>query len=232
MEQPSTLLFSRHWDVYQQVIANNYMRHEEMAAYFDESFGHIVAHKNIRVLDLGCGDAGQVAPVLKLKAIDQYTGYDMSEPALEIARANLKDLPAVKRFVHGQMEVLIRCEQEKFEVIHSSYAIHHLQDSDKKQLLADCYQGLTKGGILIVTDVFRRANQSRSEYIESYVEWMRETWPAIDAADKELIWAHVRQFDFPAAFNEIIAWSRKIGFEVTRQISPDKRHYMLLLKKN
>ena len=232
MEQASTMIFSKHWDVYQGIIANNYMLHREIAVYFERSFEHIEEQKGIRVLDLGCGDAGQIANALKLKQVNHYTGYDLSQPALDLAGANLLDLPAIKKFLCGQMEVLIKQEQDDCQLIYSSYAIHHLQDSEKKQLLTDACRRLAKGGIIIIIDVFRKEGQSREEYLDSYINWMDESWTAIDLAGKELIWEHVRQFDFPTTIGNITAWSAELGLTVINHFSPDGRHYMLTLQRN
>ena len=232
MEQASTLLFSKHWDIYQGIIANNYMLHREIAVYFERSFEHIEEKKGISVLDLGCGDAGQIAGALKLKQVEHYTGYDLSQPALDLARANLRDLPAIKKFVCGQMEVLVKQERDHFQLIYSSYAIHHLQDNEKKQLLTDACRRLAKGGIIIIVDVFRKEGQSRDEYLDSYINWMGESWTAIDLASKELVWEHVRQFDFPTTIGYITAWSAELGLTVIKHFSPDGRHHMLTLKKD
>ena len=130
------------------------------------------------------------------------------------------------------MEMLIKRERDHFQLIYSSYAIHHLQDSEKKQLLTDACRRLAKGGIIIIIDVFRKEGRSRDEYLDSYINWMAESWTAISLAGKELIWEHVRQFDFPTTIGFITACAAELGLTIIEHFSPDGRHHMLTLKRD
>jgi methylase of polypeptide subunit release factors len=52
-------------------------------------------------LDLGCGDAATLAPLLSNMAIQRYKGVDLSETALALAAENLKSLPCPLDLVWG-----------------------------------------------------------------------------------------------------------------------------------
>jgi SAM-dependent methyltransferase len=71
------------WDIYQKVVAGNYMFHREIGAEL------LRAHfdgRPISILDLGCGDAAALAPLLKGLALQRYRGVDLSETALAHGR--------------------------------------------------------------------------------------------------------------------------------------------------
>jgi methylase of polypeptide subunit release factors len=48
-----------------------------------------IAIEPFSFLDLGCGDAATLAPVLKGCQVKSYNGVDLSEPALALAVKNL-----------------------------------------------------------------------------------------------------------------------------------------------
>src|SRR5215469_5713026 len=103
------------------------------------------------VLDLGCG-TGQISLPLAAQGAE-VVGIDVS-PSMadrlraEAGRQGLRSVTAVAR----PIEKLV-LESETFDLIVSSYALHHLRDPDKARLVQACYQWLRPGGRLVIADM-------------------------------------------------------------------------------
>lgn len=231
MNQIQAVLFSANWGVYQKIIESNYMLHKEFAAFTAQIFESADTGKTIQVLDMGCGDAQLIARQLHLQQSVEYTGYDLSEAALEFASGFLTATKHPFTLRQGLMEELIKEDSAGYDIIYSSYAVHHLQDDAKQELLRNCFDKLHTNGKFILIDVFRTQEQSREEYIASYISWMNACWPAITAEEKALIIEHIQQYDFPPLYNEVIKWALKTGFTVRPFHADDSRHKMLVFQK-
>jgi len=142
------ILFSDNWNVYQKIIANNYMLHKE----FSSATIQAITHASIpikSVLDLGCGDAQLIAKDLTNIDVETYTGYDLSEAALAQAEHFLQLLPAHKTLCLGRMEELLAASTQRWDLIYSSYAIHHLSDKGKQAIMQEIYHHLHPSGLLL-----------------------------------------------------------------------------------
>lgn len=103
------------------------------------------------VLDLGCGN-GQITIPLAERGAD-VLGVDVS-PAMasslraEAARRGLSGLTAVTVPIER-----LKLQPESFDLIVSSYALHHLRDADKARLVSAAYRSLRPGGRLVIADM-------------------------------------------------------------------------------
>ena len=224
----SAQVFTDNWNVYQKIVQHNYMHHEGFAAQTATVWKEL---SPASVLDIGCGDAGTMLPLLLEYPETAFTGYDLSGHALKLAASNLEAIPNSIQLREGDMLSLLEQEPEKLNMIHSSFAIHHLPDSDKQQLFAACYEHLLPGGMFLYTDVFRQSGQSREEYIAEYFRFVDASWPGMEAWEKQIVYDHVQEYDFPAVLTDCIGWLQAIGFELINLYQPDERHMMLQLKK-
>ncbi len=231
MEKNSTEIFAKNWRIYQEILEHNYMFHRDFSEEITKALKEYTSSSPIDVLDSGCGDAYVLSNLLKYYPIHSFTGYDMSAQALEVAAKNLSPLGAKTRLVEGPMELSIREETKSFHLIYSSFAIHHLSDTDKQQLLADFHQKLQKDGILIIIDILRNPTLSREEYLEEYITHISTQWTKIDSDDKELIFDHMRNFDFPAINSDFKKWVENAGFNIHSRFDADSRNMMLVAQK-
>jgi len=230
MEQNSAQVFSENWSIYQKMILHNYMHHAEFANKTANVFAEL-PQKKLHILDIGCGDVMALLPVLQQTSVASYTGYDLSSFALQQAAVNLKAQNFSSVLRQGNMITLIEEEEKQFDVIHSSFAIHHLQDDEKRELLQACFNRLLLGGKMIYIDVFREQDISRDRYIEEYFSYIKNDWQLLMASEKQPIYEHVSQYDFPSDIGETIKWVRLAGFSVYENYRPDHRHAMLVLNK-
>jgi SAM-dependent methyltransferase len=103
------------------------------------------------VLDLGCG-TGQISLPLAAQGAD-VTAIDVS-PAMadrlktEAERQGLRSVSALATPIEK-----LALEPGRFDLIVSSYALHHLRDPDKARLVRACYDWLRPGGRLVIADM-------------------------------------------------------------------------------
>jgi SAM-dependent methyltransferase len=97
-----------------------------------------------RVLDLGCGDGRTLALVRSVRPGGTGVALDFSPPMLDRARQRFAGDPDVEVVVHDLSRPLP--ELGRFDVVVSSFAIHHLDDGRKAQLDVEVAACLEPGG--------------------------------------------------------------------------------------
>ena len=206
------------------------MLHKEFSHYTREALANAI-NPIKSVLDLGCGDAQLIAKDLTSIGVETYTGYDLSEAALAQAEHFLQYLPAQKTLCLGRMEQLLKASTDSWDLIYSSYAIHHLSDQGKQEIMQEIYHHLNPSGLFIMIDVMRQKNQSREAYMDDYIGGIRKNWPGLEKREQDMITHHIHEYDFPAPYHELIDWANEIGFSVEKAAIADDRHHMLIMQK-
>jgi SAM-dependent methyltransferase len=227
----SVILFNKNWQLYKKVIDANYMHHALFQRLIGEALRQMGERGPLRFLDLGCGDASQLIDHLQELDVDTYVGYDLSNTALALAKENLTFMAGKTRFVDGRMEELLAEDENMYDIIHTSFAVHHLDDDMKAAMIRMASERLAPGGLLIYVDVFRQDDIGRAEYIEEYCGHMDVHWSLLSGDEKQSIRDHVTQFDFPSTVGLILAHARSSGLENMTIHTNDETHYFLCFKK-
>lgn len=84
------------------------------------------------------------------------------------------------------------------DLIHTSFAVHHLTTPEKARFLAACRGRLTPTGLLLWADVFREPGESREAYVARYVQRIADGWQALAAEERQRVIDHLSRFDHPA----------------------------------
>jgi SAM-dependent methyltransferase len=92
------------------------------------------------------------------------------------------------------VDYIASCNQQ-FDVIMTSFAMHHLPADIKQSWLADIAIHLTPRGRLVLVDTCCPAGMSRDETVQAYLDLI-EDWP-LSPADKATIATHMWSSDFP-----------------------------------
>jgi SAM-dependent methyltransferase len=193
----STAIFRRNWSLYDLIAEHNYMHHREIYGTIAELLARCQPPNEYRVLDLGCGNARFLSACLTKTPPARYDGVDMSEAALTEARDYLAVLAGPVALHHGDLLEFAESTTERWDLVFTGYALHHLSADEKRRFFRAVARCLTENGWLLMVDVVREENQSRAEYLEGYLRLMREQWTEIPRAELESACEHVGTYDYP-----------------------------------
>jgi tRNA (cmo5U34)-methyltransferase len=98
-----------------------------------------------RILDLGCGDGHLLALLLAHCDTATGIGLDFSPTMLKAAEQRFADDPRVSLVTHNLDAPLP--DLGSFDVVASSFAIHHCVDDRKREIYREVWDLLTPGGI-------------------------------------------------------------------------------------
>ncbi|MCL2854051.1 MAG: class I SAM-dependent methyltransferase [Defluviitaleaceae bacterium] len=120
------------------------------------------------VLDIGIG-TGVLASKLE-DGGNKVTGIDFSEEMLAITASKIPQTTLIKHdFTKGLPKIL---EGLQFDFIISTYAMHHLDDAAKINLIQDAAKLLAPGGQIIIGDIaFETEEAQNTCRTESGDEW-------------------------------------------------------------
>lgn len=104
-----------------------------------------IPQKVERILDLGTGDGRLLALLLIGRQDTEGIALDFSPTMIKAARERFSTDPKVKVVNHNLDNPLPDLGQ--FDVIVSSFAIHHCADERKRQLYSEVFSALVPGGI-------------------------------------------------------------------------------------
>jgi ubiquinone/menaquinone biosynthesis C-methylase UbiE len=216
-------IFRKTWGTYQKVISNNLMYHREITAAVTERFER--SHSPLHLIDLGCGDASHILKLLKPGQIAEYCGCDLSQFALDEARKLLEPYgAAINLCCTDMLAVLSRAPASHFDIVYSSYALHHLPTESKQIIFTECRRALHDNGCLILVDVMRDEGQSRPEYLYSYNRTVRTQWEPLTPDERNQVQEHIRNCDFPETASTLEQLARNAGFSNCRRLEKQTWH--------
>jgi tRNA (cmo5U34)-methyltransferase len=153
-------------------------------------FRHFLAgKKNVRVLDLGCGDGVVTRNILDVDRSISADLVDASVDMLEKARERLKGSGNMNYINASFQEVMENGLPDRgYDIAVSSLAIHHLTMDEKSRFFRTVNAQLRPGGYFINIDVVLPPTDSLDGwYMKLWEEWM-------DGKRTEL-----RQYDEPSS---------------------------------
>lgn len=148
-----------------------------------------------RVLDLGSG-GGRLLGLAKLSCPQaQFVGVDFSPTMIESFQSRFADDPSVTAITHDLNEPLPNLGM--FDVVISSFAIHHLPHERKRTLYQEVFALLTPGG------VFCNLEHVASPTVELHHQFLQklDVSPADEDPSNKLLDLETQ-----------LAWLREIGF--------------------
>lgn len=213
MSEPSPASFFDTWNTYHKVVAGDYMFHSEIGAELKSLLRAKFGSRPFTMLDLGCGDAAPLVPSLEGLPLKRYQGVDLSEAALALAKENLKALPCPVELAHKDILAAL-AEDVIYDVVYSSFALHHLPTWQKAEFFRLAAQRLDKGGLLLLVDVVRAEDETLDVYYERYCGWLRSSFSALDGNEKNLICDHIVNNDLPDPFSVLQTQAQAVGLRV------------------
>jgi cyclopropane fatty-acyl-phospholipid synthase-like methyltransferase len=213
------------WMIYQKVVAHNNMFHREI--YTDIAAVLGCKTGGFSLLDLGCGDAANLAPVLAKLPITDYAGVDLSDTALALARQNLANLTCTVALQNDDFLHALQYSDKNYDVIFSSFALHHLSLEQKERWFQAAYNHLKQGGLLLLIDIMRKENQTLSEYLAMYCQGVHDHWQGLEAVEKDIACQHITDNDLPETVDTLKTLARQAGFSACQSVSNYASHHIL-----
>jgi trans-aconitate methyltransferase len=99
-----------------------------------------------RIADLGCGDGGGTRALARRLPAAEVVGLDASETMLREARR--RGCPPGVRF--ASLEIDAAWPASEFDLVHAANVLHHVDPSERPNLLGRVSAALRPGGILAV----------------------------------------------------------------------------------
>ena len=226
-------IFLKSWRLYQEIIDHNYMFHQEITQAVASTLQGFKPESHLRILDLGCGDASMALPLIPPARITHYLGCDLSQPALDIARQKLNANHIPHQLICDDM-VRVASEQtgSSIDLVISSYAIHHLNEPQKQQIVRDIARILTPDGRFVLIDIFREPNEDRAAYMRNYIGYLRATWNKLAPASQEMVVEHATNYDFPESADFYKALCQKHGLNAGKRLAKHTWHEAWLFAKS
>lgn len=205
-DDPAIAEFFNGWEVYRAIIDNDCMEHRTIYPLVADILRERATP--FTVLDLGCGDAAGIAPVLRGLPLARYVGVDVADQALGFAADMLAGMTVDLR--RRDLADQLRDDSEQFDVILLSFALHHFDTDAKREVLAAARRRLAPGGQVILIDVVRADGETRAEYLDRFDPYVA-TWP-IGPDMQARVMDHVRRNDWPEEISGMPRIARRAGF--------------------
>ncbi|RUT41993.1 class I SAM-dependent methyltransferase [Paenibacillus anaericanus] len=195
-------------------VAQNYdLQRRQLIPCFDDFYSMAVSVVNTeqqapRILDLGAG-TGLFSSYVRQKYPEaSLTLIDLSEEMLKGARHRFRDDSHVQ-YITADFATY-NFEGQKYDVVISSLAIHHLSHQDKRTLFLNVSNLLTEGGIFVNAD---QASGS-SPYFDLYYKEQWEDTIRRNGLTTEVLESAIerRKLDRNASVNDQLQWLLEAGF--------------------
>jgi SAM-dependent methyltransferase len=218
--------FFQQWQIYRDVINQNYMYHNELGGILNQ---YLQTYDiEFDVLDLGCGDAELFARSPNTSLIKHYTGVDMSSNALSLAEERLQSKSFVKDFIIDDFCQYLSHNDKEYDLIVVGYTLHHLTTAHKIAFFETAKTLLKPAGRLLIYDVVRRDDETRDEFVDRLCKSFAEAWNKFDQTQLASIYNHVRNNDQPE--NELFFkhQAERLGYHYSMDYRDKDEFYSLM----
>jgi hypothetical protein len=221
--------FQEQWETYRKLVESGCLAHREVGAILRETLNDVFKSP-FSFLDIACRDASLMKAVLPGTQVRHYHGIDLSEPALELAAANLAGVPFEVDLDHRDFVEAMMRRPEHADAAWCSLSIHHLSTQDKLSLMKAIRGATGSGGIFLLYEPTRRAGEDRAAWLDRFVRTNQPLWTVLTPPEWDQIWHHVATCDFPetaAVWSEL---GREAGFREARQVFVDPTDFFQLFR--
>jgi ubiquinone/menaquinone biosynthesis C-methylase UbiE len=174
-----------------------------------------------KIMDLGCGDGILGRLLLDAYPESRVIFSDFSEPMLEklCGRIGTDKRANIINVDFATSAWIKEVESEKpFDIIVSGFAIHHQPDDRKKELYAEIYRLLGKGGLFLNLDQVSSATASIGWIFDSFFldcmrSFLADTESNVTIDEIEKAYYQDKKENIPAPVEKQCRWLRDIGFQ-------------------
>jgi tRNA (cmo5U34)-methyltransferase len=163
-----------------------------------------------KILELGCGTGNLTQKIIEKYPEAKIYLVDISDEIIEQCK---------KRFNNNKNLIFLNSDfndldfkNEKFSLVLSSIAIHHIKDDDKAKLFRKIYKWLDDSGVFMYFDQFKGATVEI--YKKNIDKWHEEI---LKLGSTEKDWKqwmkHQNEHDYHSTAVEQIEWLKKAKFK-------------------
>jgi hypothetical protein len=210
--------FQKQWAGYQKLVDTDALSTRATARILKETLRNTFAQP-FSLLDIACGDASTMREALPGTGVRHYHGIDLSEPALELAAANLKDMPFEVELDHEDFVEAVTRRPEPADAAWCSLSVHHLQTDGKRDLLAALHAS-TRDFVMIYEPT-RLPGESREAYLARFRRVNETLWSMLTREEWAQIDHHVTTSDYPETPESWLELGREAGFSKAAEIFVD-----------
>jgi ubiquinone/menaquinone biosynthesis C-methylase UbiE len=120
----------------------------------------------------------------------------------------------------------------EFDLVFSSYSLHHFQLADKAALFHSAYSALRTGGVFMLLDTVRADNETLHDYYDHYLDYIGENWLALSEQEIQRVSDHVRCSDFPENAQTLHQIALAAGFSRLEILTEHNWHQLIVFYKN
>jgi SAM-dependent methyltransferase len=216
------------WSVFEKARNANRMRHQEAYAALQHTLGESFARPP-RLLDLGCGDARDMARLLRFVPVATYVGLDNDAQALKRAGDALGEAGVSGELVLAGYETAFKRESGSFDALWLGLFLHHLSHAGKVELLREAHRLIRVGGVLLAHDPVLREGETRQEYIERIEAACRSGWPELTPAEKDMLARHWGRHGRQESLSSLEALALDAGFGCMETLWRDPEEFYAVL---
>ena len=173
--------FQQQWATYRKLVESDYLSHREVGGILQATLNEVFTSP-FTFLDIACGDASVMKAALRGTKVRHYHGIDLSEPALELAAANLAGMPFEVDLDHRDFVEAMMRRPEHADAAWCSLSIHHLATDDKLRLMKAIRGAVGARGIFLLYEPTRRADEDRDAFLDRFLRTNEAVVERVDAA--------------------------------------------------
>ena len=221
--------FQQQWRTYQKLVDADCLSHREISALLRETLNKAFPAP-FTFLDIACSDASMMRTALRGTKVRHYHGVDLSQPALELAAANLADMPFEtdldhRDFVEGMMR-----RPEHADAAWCGLSIHHLSTDEKLRLMTAIRGAVGPNGLFLLYEPTRHDGEDRDAFLARFRLASKRLWTVLTPAEWDQIWHHIDTCDFPETVSGWCELGRKAGFAKAESVFVDSSDFFHLFR--
>jgi SAM-dependent methyltransferase len=132
---------------------------------------------------------------------------------MQIGEQNVRPMLATDAhlsFVVDNMLSFVRkAATASYDLVFASLSVHHLQDSDKEQVVNEVRRILRPNGAFMLIDIFLQEDEDRDNFMKDKVAHVRNDWVELNTEQTDSVVNHVSNFDFPAKLTMYEHWAKQ-----------------------
>jgi hypothetical protein len=221
--------FQEQWTTYRKLVESDCLAHRAVSAILRGTLNGVFTSP-FCFLDIACGDASTMKAALRGTQVRHYHGIDLSQAALDLAAANLAELPFEVDLDHRDfVEAMLR-RPEHADASWCGLSIHHLSTADKLRLMKAIRGATGARGIFLLYEPTRRVDEDRAAYLDRFMRTNKPLWRVLTPAEWDQVWHHVTTCDFPETAAVWCELGRDAGFGEARQVFVDPTDFLRLFR--